>query len=260
VPPGSLAPASDLARKKSIVDRAKWIDQEDYFKMLMVPREATTEDIRAAFLRAAKVWHPDTLPASISEVRPDCEKVFSRITVAYETLVDPEKRGRYQRASGEKLKETAEAEQFLSQAEMHVTLGDRAQAEALARRALVAAPGFPEAMALLAYLELLDGRKSQQPEHVRNCLKMVDMALGKDPMCRRGHFYRAMMKKRLEDDEGAIYDLRTAVTHDPDDVEAQRELRVYETKLRDGTLQIRSLSPAGGTKKSESFFDRLRKK
>jgi hypothetical protein len=257
---GSVAPSSDLARKKSILDRAKWIDQEDYFKMLMVPHEATTEDLRAAFLRAAKVWHPDTLPSSIAEVRAECEKVFARITTAFETLVDPEKRRRYEQAIGNQLKENAEADHLLQQAEMHLTLGDRPQAEGLVRKSLVASPGFPEAMALLSYLEMLDARKSKLPEHLRNCLKMVDMAIGKDPMCRRAHFYRAQMKKRLEDHEGAIRDLRAAVTNDPDDVEAQREIRVYETKLRDGTIQIRSLSPAGGTKRPEGFFEKLRKK
>lgn len=262
VPPtsgGSVAPSSDLARKKSIIDRAKWIDQEDYFKMLMVAREATTEDLRAAFLRAAKVWHPDTLPSSIAEVRGDCEKVFARITTAFETLVDPERRRRYEQSIGNKLKENAEADHLLQQAEMHLTLGDRTQAEGLVRKSLIASPGFPEAMALLAYLEMMDPRKSQ-PEHLRNCLKMVDMAIGKDPMCRRAHFYRAQMRKKLEDHEGAIRDLRAAVANDADDVEAQRELRVYDTKLRDGTIQIRSLSPAGGTKRPDGFFDKLRKR
>ena len=89
---------------------------------------------------------------------------------------------------------------------------------------------------------------------------MLDMAIGKDPMCRRGHYYRAEVKKRMEDHDGAIRDLRLAVTNDPDDVDAQRELRVYETRLRDGSIQLRSMSPFGGTKKPEGFFDRLRKK
>lgn len=255
----SMPPSSDLARKKSILDRAKWIDQEDYFKMLMVAREATTDDIRAAFLRAAKVWHPDTLPPSISEVRTDCERVFQRIAQAYETLVDPDKRREYERSIGNKLRENAEADHMLSQAQMHLTLGDRAQAEALTRKALVAAPGLPEATALLAYLEAADPKRGQS-EHLRACLKMLDMAIGRDPMCRRGHYYRAILKKRIEDHEGAIRDLRVAVTNDPDDGDAQRELRVYESKLRDGTIQIRSLSPSGGMKKPEGFFDRLRKK
>jgi Tfp pilus assembly protein PilF len=171
----------------------------------------------------------------------------------------PEKRRAYERSIGDKIKEGAAADHLISQAEMHVTLGDRAEAESLVRKALVAAPGFPEAMALLAYLEAMDSRKGGA-EHLRNCLKMVDMAVGKDPMCRRAHYYRAELKRKMEDHEGAIRDLRVAVTNDPDDVDAQRELRVYETKIRDGTIEIRSLSPFGGTKKPEGFFDRLRKK
>jgi hypothetical protein len=247
----SIPPSADLARKKSIVDRAKWIDQEDFFKMLTVGRDATTEDVRAAFLRAAKVWHPDTLPLSIIDVRPDCEKVFTRINT--------ERRRVYEHGLNARMKDDAQAEQLMSQAEMHVTLGDRLQAEGLVRKALVASPEFPDAMALLAYLESLDPRKSQG-EQLRNCLRLVDMAIGKDPMCKKAHFYRAQFKKRLEDHEGAIRDLRIAVTNDPDDVDAQRELKVYEQKLREGTIQIRSFSPPGGVKKSEGFFERLRKK
>jgi tetratricopeptide (TPR) repeat protein len=255
---GSIPIPADLARKRSIAERAKWIDQEDFYKMLMITREATTEDVRDAFLRAAKVWHPDTLPATIADARADSEKVFARINNAYETLVSPEKRAAYDRSLYAKVKDTAEADGFLSQAEMHLTLGERREADQLARKALHASPGLPEAIALLAYLEALDGRKSAAPEHLRNCLKMVDLAITKNPMCKRAHFYRAYMEKKLEDHEGAIRDLRIAVTNDADDVEAQRELRVYESKVRDGTIQIRSMSPSGV--KKESFFDRLRKK
>jgi hypothetical protein len=129
----SAPPPADLARRKSILDRAKWIDQEDYYKMLMVPREATTEEIRAAFLRAAKVWHPDSLPLSIIDVRSECERVFSRITTAYEALVEPAKRAKYEKEIDATQREDAEAAHLVAQAEMHVTLGERAEAETLAR-------------------------------------------------------------------------------------------------------------------------------
>jgi curved DNA-binding protein CbpA len=257
-PPGSIPPPSDLARKKSILDRAKWIDQEDHFKMLMIARDADTEDVRAAFLRAAKVWHPDSLPLSIIEVRAECERVFQRITTAYETLVDPEKRKRYEHAINARFRETAEADHLMSEAEMHLTLGDRETAETVARKAVVAAPSMGEARALLAHVESLDPRRNKE-DHVRTLVKTIDMAIGQDPMCRRAHYYRGLLQKRLGEHEGAIRDLRVAVTNDPDDVEAQRELRVYEQKLRDGTIQIRSMSPFPG-RKPDGFFDRLRKK
>ena len=80
---------------------------------------------------------------------------------------------------------------------MHLTLGDRDQAEVLARKAAVASHGLPEATALVAYLEATDPRKGQA-EHLKATLKMIDMAIAKDPMCRRGHFYRAEIKKRMD--------------------------------------------------------------
>jgi tetratricopeptide (TPR) repeat protein len=262
-PPGQISssapPPADLARRKSILDRAKWIDQEDAYKMLMVSREATTEEVRAAFLRAAKVWHPDSLPLSIIDVRAECERVFARITTAYETLVEPAKRARYDKEIDASQREDAEAAHLVAQAEMHVTLGERAEAEVLARKAVVASPKMAEARALLAYLESLDPKRGGKEDHLRSCVRTLDVAIGSDPSCPHAHYYRAMLQKRLEEHEGAIRDLRVAVTNDPDDAEALRELKIYETKLRDGTIQLRSLSPTG-TKKPEGFFDRLRKK
>ena len=229
--------------------------------MLMIGREATTEDIRGAFLRAAKVWHPDTLPPSISEVRSDCERVFQRIALAYETLVDPRKRRDYERSIGDALRENAEADHLLSQAEMHLTLGDRLQAEGLARKALGRLAGAPGG----------DGA-ARVPGGDRPAPRAERAPPGVAQDDRHGHREgpdvqaspllprRDQEARSRGNHEGAIRDLRVAVTNDPDDVDAQRELRLYEKKLRDGTIQIRSLSPSGGIKKPEGFFDRLRKK
>ena len=49
------------------------------------------------------------------------------------------------------------------------------------------------------------------------------------------------------------------MTNDPDDGDAQRELKAYEKKLQDGTIKIRSMSPFAGTPRA-GLFDRLRGK
>ena len=77
------------------------------------------------------------------------------------------------------------------------------------------------------------------------------------PGDRRAHYYRALLQKRLSEHEGAIRDLRAAVTNDPDDVEAQRELRVYEQKLRDGSVKLGAQS-SGEHTTSKGLMDRLR--
>jgi len=153
----------------------------------------------------------------------------------------------------------AEAHRLQSQAELHFRVGDLVSAERSARGALVLAPGTPALQALVACLEALDPAR-QERGHLEACLARVDDALARDPACRRGHTLRALVKKQLEDHDGAIRDLGVAVAKDADDLEARRELGAYEQRLRVGSLVDRSLSPPGGTPKPIGLFEWLGKK
>jgi tetratricopeptide (TPR) repeat protein len=146
------------------------------------------------------------------------------------------------------------AEQSLSQAHMHLALDERDQALAMARKALAEEPGFPAAAILAAYLA---AAAETNPRELRALLSMIDKALGREPSCRRGNFYRAELRKRLGDHKGAVEDLRLAVRNDPDDAEAARELRVYERKIEAGTVKLDGEAEAP---KSIRFLDRLRGK
>lgn len=63
--------------------------KRDYYEVLGVPREATDEDIRRAFRRLARQYHPDV------NKEHDAEARFKEVNEAYEVLSDPEKRQRY---------------------------------------------------------------------------------------------------------------------------------------------------------------------
>jgi len=61
----------------------------DFYDLLGVPRNATDEQIRSAYRKLARQYHPDVSSA------PDASDQFKRITEAYEVLTDPQRRQRY---------------------------------------------------------------------------------------------------------------------------------------------------------------------
>jgi curved DNA-binding protein len=62
---------------------------QDYYETLEVPRSASSEDIRRAYRRLARKYHPDV------NKEPGAEDRFKQISEAYEVLRDDEKRARY---------------------------------------------------------------------------------------------------------------------------------------------------------------------
>src|SRR4051794_41596123 len=63
----------------------------DHYKTLGVDKKASQEEIKKAYRKLARKYHPDTNKEAGAEER------FKAISEAYDTLGDPEKRKRYDR-------------------------------------------------------------------------------------------------------------------------------------------------------------------
>jgi molecular chaperone DnaJ len=63
---------------------------QSYYDVLGVSPQATEADIKRAYRALARRYHPDSNPDD-----PDAEHRFKEVTIAYETLSDPERRRRY---------------------------------------------------------------------------------------------------------------------------------------------------------------------
>src|SRR5881275_1412494 len=66
--------------------------KEDYYKVLGVGRDAKPEDLKKAYRRLARKYHPDVNPGDKAS-----EERFKLITEAHDILSDPKKRAVYDR-------------------------------------------------------------------------------------------------------------------------------------------------------------------
>jgi DnaJ-class molecular chaperone len=70
--------------------------KRDYYEILGVPRTATAKDLKAAYRKLARKYHPDVNPGDKA-----AEASFKEVSEAFGVLSDPEKRSKYDRGGHE---------------------------------------------------------------------------------------------------------------------------------------------------------------
>jgi curved DNA-binding protein CbpA len=246
-----LPPASPEveARRKEIRERAENIDREDFFTMLGLPKEAHPDIVKSAYFQLAKRWHPDRLSGELSDVRDQAGKVFARLSEAFQTLTDGDRRKQYldlMKQGGGSPEETQkvtmilEAQVEFQKAEILLKKGDLAGAEKLAARAADKDPEQVDYLALLSWLRATQPTASS--EVIEASCKSFDEILSREGNHQRSLWYRALLRKRMGRESEAMLDFKRLLELDPRHIDATREVRVYE--MRQGTKKPAAEKPA----------------
>ena len=246
--PAALSPEL-AARRDTIVKRAEAIDREDYFSMLGIAQDGPPGEVQSAYFALAKLWHPDRLPPELGGVRDAASKVFARMSEAFETLSDAMRRKRYldvMKGGGGTPEEADQIQQIIDAA----TDFQRAEilwrkrdpgAEEFINRAYKADPEQSDYIALYATVQL---SKRAPDAPVDDLIKLCDQAIENSERCELAYFCRANLKKRIGRIEAAMVDYKNAYELNPKNLDAAREVRLYEMRRAKMSEQRRTTPSA----------------
>jgi curved DNA-binding protein CbpA len=139
--PSLLDEACDLdtEQRKRVLDLFFALEDNDYYTLLGIPKDADKKGIKKAYYEVALPMHPDKFfRKNLGSFKPKMEAVFAKLTLAHDTLLDKEKRAEYDVY----LKEVAHTkgmEAMLARAMEEA----RAAQDAMAQTAAAAAPSIP---------------------------------------------------------------------------------------------------------------------
>jgi DnaJ-domain-containing protein 1 len=226
---------ADDARRTAILEREAAIGSSDAYQILGIDERADEIAIQRAYLEAVKRFHPDRLPPELADLQPAAARVFGELTEAHKTLMDPEKRRAHDAAraqgialSGEKseVERVLEASTNFEKALVMFKRGDTAAARRFAALAAEGDESVGEHLALHGYLLALEGG----PDATARALELLDRAASDDDASDRVCFWRGSVRKKLGMAEGAIADFRRAAEKNPKNIDAVREVRLFEMR------------------------------
>lgn len=210
-------------------------ERRDLYGLLEVEHSAPTALVQAAYVKLAKVWHPDRLPPAMAHRREDVTRLFAKLSEARRALCDPDERARYDREQSTGESEEAnvvrvvDAANEFRKAELLARRNDFSAAIPHAEAAYKNDDEQPEYAALFAYVIVQSG-VTLEPKRLNELVEMVENAVTRDAESVRIRLYRAFVLKRAGRIEDAQRDFRFVARNERHNVDAMREIRLYNLR------------------------------
>ncbi|RJS27601.1 molecular chaperone DnaJ [Corallococcus sp. H22C18031201] len=244
--PPTEAPKGDEVRLAQQIEQryADLQGKRDHFAVLGVPQDATRDQVKSAFLRLAKLFHPDRLPPTLPQLAPKMTSVFESIREAYEVLYDDARRKAYVQqtqapqapakpaagqASGRPGARTdSPPDDLFKMGEVYFRKRDFAAATDHYERAYAQDPR-PVYLAARAWAIYMDpSRKADMPK----AKQLMADAVRADPNCDRAHYQLGVIARVEGDMDRAERHFRDAVRSNPKHLEANQELRLIDMRKK----------------------------
>ncbi len=235
-PPGATASGgSSRASPEELKALAATIAQKTHFEVLDVPQNASTSQIKSAFFKMAKRYHPDRYGGEADEVRALASEVFARISTAHEVLDDPERRREYlqslrgsQEDGPQEVTQILTAEVQFQRGQVH--LKKREYERALECFGWAVELNSDEGEFLALYGWTLSLVKPDDEKARVEARRSLDRAVEIAPRSVTGYYYLGLFLKGCGELDSAERMFRKVVERKPEHVEANRELRLFQMR------------------------------
>jgi curved DNA-binding protein CbpA len=212
--------------------RARLAPNQTAYARLGVSPTASTEQIKSAYLTAAKLFHPDkSSAAGLAALQPELQSLFGQLKDAYEAIASPAQRAKYDErlkegGEGRPANRKEEAVLCLKMGEVLLKKRDFEQSIGKLRRSVELDP-TGDAIAALAWSLVSDPKASPQAKEEASTL--INRAL-RAPGITARTYYVAGVLWRTKDPDSAVDAFRKAIELDPSHSDAALELRLIEQR------------------------------
>jgi curved DNA-binding protein CbpA len=209
---------------------------QDHYEVLGIPQDAPKDEIKKAYFRLAKAYHPDRhFHAGMEEVKSQLEGLFQRITEAYDTLLMERRRKEYdltlvmskyggkQSQASEETSETRAVQQF-QRGQEAIKRGDYREAVHSFEWAARLNPKQAKYYAALGKALSKVPRRTHDAE--QNFLKAIEL----EPSNAENYLSLGLLYKEGKLAQRAIKQFEEALMWDPDNKKAKAELEQLKGK------------------------------
>lgn len=231
-PSGEAAAASADPKAKEARTHLGRMENWTYFEMFDLNASASMEDIRGRYATVLAPWHPDRV--ATAELRALYTEIFNLYNHAFTVLSDPASRAQYEEtiaggggtpAAQKRVNAVLDTVQEAHRAEIALKRKDYVEAERMLRKVLETNPDDIAVNALLCQCLLETNPAPHLDDIVARLAKILRTTDSND----QAQYLMGMVCK-VKSDKRAIGFFRKALEINPNNLDAQREVRIAEMR------------------------------